>query len=102
MSAHKTQAMGYSMRTARWRYTEWLEFDCKNITTNPMATCADRGKLAPQFGRVVGTELYDHLGDGADNFDAFENENLALRADHTGVVAQLHQQLVTTWVPPQV
>ena len=102
LSANKTQAMGYSMRTARWRYTEWLEFDCKNIVVDPMPSCADPAKIAPQYGRIVGTELYDHEGDGSNSFGAFENENLALRNDHADVVAELHSQLTSNWVPPEV
>ena len=102
LSANKTSAMGFSMRTARWRYTEWLVFDCPGYVTDPMAQCADPAAVAPQYGRVVGTELYDHEGDGSDSFGDFENENLALRAEHAAVVAELHSQLVANWVPPEV
>eukprot|EP00937_MAST-01D_sp_MAST-1D-sp2_P000726 g726.t1 len=98
---NKTKAMGYSMRTNRWRYTEWLAFDCGDIVGDPMKQCADKSKIHPRYGFNVGTELYDHEGDGADQFDQFENENLAYRADHADVVRQLHQQLVASWAPPE-
>jgi len=58
--------MGYSMRTDRWRYTEWL----------------DR-----KSGEVVARELYDHENDPA------ENENVAERSDNAAVVAHLSRQL---------
>ena len=47
----------------------------------------------PHYGKVVGVELYDHDGDNANSFGDFENVNLALRADHKDVVAQLHAEL---------
>lgn len=61
--------MGLSVRSDRWRYTLWMEWD--------------GAALAPRWDRVVGEELYDHAGDdglgGALIFDAFENLNLASR-----------------------
>ena len=38
--------IGYSVRSAQWRYTEWLHFDGV--------------KLHGDFGRKVAHELYDH------------------------------------------
>jgi len=58
--------MGYSMRTDRWRYTEWI----------------DR-----ETGEAVARELYDHVNDPA------ENENVAEKADNRAVVKQLSTQL---------
>jgi len=58
--------MGYSMRTDRWRYTEWI----------------DR-----QSGDVVARELYDHVNDPA------ENENVAEKTDNRAVVKELSTQL---------
>ena len=61
--------MGYSMRTARWRYTEWVAW---NGT-----------RLAPVWSQRLGTELYDHSeGTGAwTDPDRFENVNLAATAE---------------------
>lgn len=53
---------GYSLRTARWRYTEW-----------------DEGR--------AGRELYDH------DHDPQELTNLAGKAEHEAIVAELSQQL---------
>ena len=47
-------AMGYSIRTDRWRYTLWLQWDG-----------AKRDKVS--WDAVHGEELYDHAGD--DGFD---------------------------------
>lgn len=58
--------MGYSMRTDRWRYTEWI----------------DR-----KSGDVVARELYDHVNDPA------ENENVAKKPDNEAVVSSLSRQL---------
>ena len=58
--------MGYSMRTDRYRYNEWIKASDKS---------------------VVGVELYDHQNDVA------ENSNVAARAENKEIVAQLHQQL---------
>ena len=63
------RGMGYSMRTARYRYTEW---------------------------RVPGTdfrgyELYDH------DTDPGENVNLARRSGHQPLMEQLRQQMKMGW-----
>jgi len=62
-SAFSQYDSGYSLRTDRYRYTEW----------------GDDGKL--------GRELYDHES------DAEEMKNLAESADHATVVAELSEQL---------
>ena len=58
--------MGYSMLThhmgAEYRYTEWVDFNTKFPG-------------APDWDRVVGTELYDHAQ------DPLENVNIAGTAD---------------------
>lgn len=56
------KAWGYSVRTARWRYTEW-----RSIAE----------------GSVIARELYDHEKDGR------ESRNLADSPVHTNVVEQL-------------
>jgi iduronate 2-sulfatase len=60
------RAMGYSMRTNRYRYAEWRDF-------------AD--------GRVLGRELYDHQNDPA------ETVNLADRPEQAGAMHSLGAQL---------
>ena len=57
--------MGYSMRTDRWRYTEWI----------------DR-----ENGDIVARELYDHVNDRA------ENENVAVKQD-AALLESLSKQL---------
>jgi len=58
--------MGYSMLThvnrTEYRYTEWVDFNTKVAG-------------GPDWGRVVGTELYDH------HADPLENVNLAAGAE---------------------
>ena len=80
---------------------QWLQFNCGNIIADPMNKCSAASTFSPpHYGKVVGVELYDHDGDNANSFGDFENENLALRADHKDVVAQLHAELVAHWQPP--
>ncbi len=61
--------MGYSIRTERYRYTEWSE----------------PGKVP------VGVELYDHERDAA------ENVNIAHLPEHNTIVAELSRQLKLGW-----
>jgi len=61
--------MGYSMRTPRYRYTEW----------------AEPGK------DPVGVELYDHENDPE------ENVNLAVMSEHEELVKELSRQLKAGW-----
>jgi arylsulfatase A-like enzyme len=61
--------MGYSMRTERYRYTEWQDKD----------------------GQAVARELYDHAADPE------ENANLANRAENKELVNSLHDQLKAGW-----
>jgi len=62
----KGDFMGDSMRTDRFRYTEW-----QNLKT----------------GEVAARELYDHQGDSA------ENRNIANLAKHASLVKQLSKEL---------
>lgn len=62
--------MGYSIRTDRYRYTEWLP---------------------RKGGNPVGVELYDH------ETDPQENVNLAGRPEHKDLVTQLSKQLHAGW-----
>jgi len=61
--------MGYSMRTARYRYTEW-------------------GTLG---AKPVAVELYDH------DRDPSENANIALRPENKALVARLSTMLHEGW-----
>ena len=72
--------MGYTMRTDRYRYTEWVAWNGTN--------------LSPLWDQLKAAELYDHKEDtGAwTDADKFENVNLAKTADKQ-VVAQLSAQL---------
>ena len=61
--------MGYSMRTARYRYTEWRDF---------------------KTGRVTARELYDHAA------DPDETVNVVARPDLADAAASLEKQLTRT------
>ncbi|HSW45901.1 MAG TPA: sulfatase [Phycisphaerae bacterium] len=65
----RQKLMGYSIRTDRYRYTEW----------------AEPGK------EPVGLELYDHQTDPG------ENANVASRPEHKELTAQLAKQLHAGW-----
>ena len=71
-SRQNWKAWGYSVRTARWRYTEW-----RAITD----------------GSVMAQELYDHENDGK------ETKNLAASPVHTEVVKHLSQRLRKQFPP---
>ena len=69
--------MGYSMRTDRYRYTEWVKWNGTD--------------LKPEWSNQIGVELYDHQNDDEADFDAFENENIASK--NPDVVKELSKQL---------
>ena len=71
-------SMGYSIRTTRWRFTQWLRWDGETLQGNWSSP-------------VIGTELYDHAGDTGAEFDHFEGVNVA--ADNPAVVEILSKQL---------
>ncbi|MBN2295689.1 MAG: sulfatase [Pirellulales bacterium] len=60
------KAWGYSIRTDRWRYTEWRAID---------------------DGNVIARELYDHKN------DTLETRNLAAVADYRDIVTALSDRL---------
>lgn len=70
--------MGYTMVTKidgkEYRYTEWVDYGTK-------------AKFTPDWGRNVGTELYDH------SIDPGENANHAGEAQYAAVQATLSKQL---------
>ncbi len=65
-SAKNWQAWGYSIRTDRWRYTEW-----RSIAN----------------GKTVARELYDH------NADPRETQNVAADPDHLQTIDKLSSRL---------
>jgi hypothetical protein len=78
--AHNTtQIMGYSVRTAGWRYTCWFKFD--NVTIVPITT--------PDA--IIGRELYDHRADEVLAVPGTgETVNVVDDAAHEAVVEELH------------
>lgn len=82
VTADKIGVMGYTVRTAGWRYTEWLSWDG--------STCTAKWAAPP-----VARELYSHQGETPQPlcFDCGENANVVGDAAHAGVVAQLHAML---------
>jgi hypothetical protein len=53
--------MGYSLRTERWRYTEYVRWN--------------GSALMPMWDQVFSRELYDHQGDDGVDYDGFEMKN---------------------------
>ena len=80
------RAMGYSIRTDRWRYTLWVKWDGKHL--KPAGWTGDN---------VVGIELYDHQGDDGMDTDKFDNENVA--EANPAVCAQHKAALIAGWKP---
>ena len=80
--------IGYSVRSPRWRYTEWLAFD--------------GALLHGDFSRRVASELYDHLGDdgSAHDWDRFELENVAADPANAAVVSAHRRLLLEGFAPP--
>jgi iduronate 2-sulfatase len=68
---------GYSMRTLRHRYTEWVLFD--------------RQTFKPDWRYVIARELYDH------QLDPAENMNIADRSFMSETVQALSKQLRAGW-----
>lgn len=75
-------AMGYSIRSDDWRYTEWVHWN-KNTT-------------GPIWDNVVGQELYNHTGDYGASIDAAtptknHHGNPSLAQVEAKLQKQLHQ-----------
>jgi iduronate 2-sulfatase len=70
--------MGYSMRTDRYRYTEWVLFEYAP-------------EYKPDWTKVNGTELYDHA------FDPEENHNQAYDIENLRLVKMLSELLHAGW-----
>lgn len=69
--------MGYSIRTASHRYTEWVGFN----TTS----------FKPDWDNVYDRELYDN------SIDPDENLNLATRSDLKPLMKVLKKRLILGW-----
>ncbi len=76
--------MGYSMRTDRYRYAEWVQRPVANRTATAPAG-------HPMEGTVVGFELYDHQS------DPDENVNLAGKPEFKASVTELSRRLRDGW-----
>lgn len=69
--------MGYSIRTKRYRYTEWVGFDATRFKIN--------------WKKIYGRELYDHL------IDVKEDLNLADREELKNLTKTLKKKLILGW-----
>ncbi len=69
-SGTQPRAMGYSMRTERWRYTEWRSFDT---------------------AKILARELYDHRS------DPNENRNVSGEPKHSALIKQMSNELAATY-----
>ncbi|ESO94040.1 hypothetical protein LOTGIDRAFT_104488 [Lottia gigantea] len=72
---NKTHIMGYTIRTDRFRYTEWPEF------TGPP-------NYKPVWTNLFGTELYDHVTDPEENYSRANDPSYA--QIRTELSARLH------------
>lgn len=52
--------MGYTVRTERFRYTEWVEFNYAPL-------------YAPNWDKLIGAELYDHTSDSEENYNGADD-----------------------------
>ena len=100
VAARNISYMGYTVRTAAFRYTEWLEWDG--------ARCVGVWAAAPAPGLV---ELYDHRGQAPFplDLDRYENENVAAdpalaaeRAAHRALLRARFAQTGQVGCPPDV
>ena len=78
VASDEFRAMGYSIRTDRWRYTLWLRW-------NGTAVVGWDGDA------VVGEELYDHAGDDGFDTDKYDNINLDCREPQYAAVCTRHR-----------
>ncbi|XP_018572452.1 iduronate 2-sulfatase [Anoplophora glabripennis] len=69
--------MGYSIKTQRYRYTEWIRFFPNNFTVD--------------WSNTYGKELYDHF------IDPEENMNLVNRNELSTTVKRLRIKLILGW-----
>lgn len=77
--------MGYTVRTAEWRMTEWVAWNGK--------------LLQPDFSHINATELYRHTGPDFGDFGAWENKNVADDPSRQSTLAMLRQMLRARFDP---
>ena len=92
---HAIDYMGYSLREDRWRFTEWIRWDTKNL--RPLWNSTD------PYNAI---ELYDHADDFGASMDvATAKVNLAHEPELQSFVAHFRQALRTQFnhdhEPPQ-
>jgi len=76
-------AMGFTIRTAEWRYTEWVDFNNNTYMPNFNAS-----------SKVREVELWDHRGDvDGSNWTNYERSNLAGDPQYASVIASLSTML---------
>ena len=73
------EVMGYSVRTAKWRFTEWFAFNGTQLKAN--------------FSQTLATELYSHKGDDGSDMDRSEVENVVYDPVNAAVVAK-HKKII--------
>lgn len=84
--------MGLSLRTDRFRYTEWRAWNGSALA--PIATESGAGADPA----LVAVELYDHAGDDGSSFDGpYEVQNLAGQAAYAPQQAELASLLRTAY-----
>ncbi|XP_066152556.1 iduronate 2-sulfatase isoform X1 [Euwallacea fornicatus] len=69
--------MGYSIKTKRYRYCEWVKFNSTNFSI--------------KWNEVYARELYDHL------IDPKEDLNLADRPQFSDLIKKLKRKLIKGW-----
>uniref|UniRef100_A0A1X7V7T7 Sulfatase N-terminal domain-containing protein n=2 Tax=Amphimedon queenslandica TaxID=400682 RepID=A0A1X7V7T7_AMPQE len=86
---HDENVMGYTIRTDKYRFTEWYTFD--------------RDTSKPDFDKKWGTELYDHSTPTVSFND--ENINIADKPEMESTVTELRKALQDGWraaLPPTI
>lgn len=84
----ETSVMGYSMRTALFRYTAWVHFD--------------RSLLLPIWDqRLFAEELYDHRSDTLGSLTHFETVNVAKQAEFSEYLVS-HRDMLLNFLQTKV
>lgn len=89
-SASHLMIMGYSMRTLKYRYTAWLQFNSSTLSPNFFTDAAKRRLRTPIF-----EELYSHNeSKGNEEFTHVELDNLAYDPGFAGEVKEQRRRLL--------
>ena len=98
-----TAYMGYSVRVDEYRYTAWLAFNGTLNRADWAGVDAPSPIGTTTASSLMGEELYSHVGDTNGDFDAFENENLAMQPEHKDTRDELFAMLRARFdTPPRV